>query len=137
MTSGLTLGIEDGLTMPQNVDCGIDDILQTAESRMKNESLDRDKAYLSLLHSGLVMLRNIAHSGHIDLCRIEAEHLHEIPTLVGDPNEGRHKYYLRETRGLYLQSLRELGAEEYLEHANIWYSEPWRVLASVVKSLAS
>jgi hypothetical protein len=100
---------------------------------MKNESLDRDKAYLNLLHCGLVMLRNIAHSGQIDLCRIEAEHLHEIPTLVGEPNERRHEYYLRGTRELYLQSLRELGAEEYLENANIWYSEPWQVLASVAK----
>ena len=79
---------------------------------MENESSDRDKAYLSLLHCGLVMLRNIAHSGQIDLCRIEAEHLHEIPTLVGEPNETRHEYYLRGTRGLYLQSLRELGAGE-------------------------
>ena len=109
------------------------DRLQTAETRMKNESLDRDKAYLILLHCGLVMLRNIAHSGQIDLCRIEAEHLHEIPTLVGEINEGPHEYYLRGTRGLYLQSLRELGAEEYLKNANIWYSEPWRVLESVAK----
>jgi len=100
---------------------------------MTNESLDRDKAYLTLLHCGLVTLRNIAHSGEIDFCRIEAEHLHEIPTLVGEPNERRHEYYLRGTRGLYLQSLRELGAGEYMENANIWYSEPWRVLASVAK----
>jgi hypothetical protein len=100
---------------------------------MKNESLDRDKAYLNLLHCGLVMLRNVTHSGQIDLCRIEAEHLHEIPTLVGEPNENRHEYYLRGTRGLYSQSLRELGVVEYLENANIWYSEPWRALALVAK----
>jgi hypothetical protein len=84
-----------------------------------------------LLHCGLVMLRNIAPSGQSDLCRIEAEHLHEIPTLVGEPNERRHEYYLRGTRGLYIQSLRELGADEYLANANIWYSEPWRVLESL------
>jgi hypothetical protein len=98
---------------------------------MTNESSDRDKSYLMLLHCGLVMLRNIAHLGHIDLCRIEAEHLHEIPTLVGESNEQRHEYYLRGTRGLYLQSLREMGADEYLANANIWYSEPWRVLESL------
>jgi hypothetical protein len=79
------------------------------------------------------MLRNIAHSDRIDLCRIEAEHLHEVPTLVGEPNERRHKYYIQGTRGLYLESLREIGATEYLENATIWYYEPWRVLASIAK----
>jgi hypothetical protein len=100
---------------------------------MNNEILDRDKAYLNLLHFGLVMIRNVTHSDRIDLCRIEAEHLHEIPTLVGEPNERRHVFYLQGTRGLYLQSLREIGATEYLENATIWYSGPWRVLESVAK----
>ncbi len=90
----------------------------------------RDRAYLDLLHHGLVLLRNFAHGGRVDLCRIEAEHLHEIPTLIGEANEHRHRYYLRGTRGLYLRSLRALGVAEYLEQVGIWYAEPWRVLAS-------
>jgi hypothetical protein len=100
---------------------------------MAEATLDRDKAYLSLLHHGLVMLRNIAHSDRIDLCRIEAEHLHEIPTLVGEPNERRHVFYIQGTREWYLQGLRQIGATEYLENATIWYSEPWRVLASIAR----
>jgi hypothetical protein len=95
------------------------------------EVLDpRDRAYLDLLHHGLVLLRNSAHCGRLDLCRIEAEHLHEIPTLIGETNEHRHLYYLRGTRGLYLQNLRELCAVEYLERMAVWYAEPWRVLAT-------
>src|SRR5262245_4431673 len=90
----------------------------------------RDRAYLDLLHYGLVLLRNFSYGGRVELWRIEAEHLHEVPTLIGEANEHRHLYYLRGTRGLYLQSLRELGAPEYLEQVAIWYSEPWRVLAS-------
>jgi hypothetical protein len=79
------------------------------------------------------MLRNIAHSDRIDLCRIEAQHLHSIPTLVGEPDERRHVSYILSTRWLYLRSLREIGATEYLEEATTWYSEPWRVLASIAK----
>jgi hypothetical protein len=90
----------------------------------------RDRAYLDLLHNGLVLLRNFAHGGRVKLCRVEAEHLHEIPTLIGEANEFRHEYYLRATRGLYLQQLRELGATEYLEQLAIWYTPAWRVLAS-------
>jgi hypothetical protein len=101
---------------------------------MENQRSDRDQAYLALLHSGLVMLRNVAHAGQIDLCHIEAEHLHEIPTLIGEGNEARHEYYLRGTRDLYLQSLKQLGAGEYLESANIWYFEPWRTLEAFAKA---
>lgn len=90
----------------------------------------RERAYLDLLDHGLVMVRNFAHGGQIDLCRIEADHLHNIPSLLGESNEHRHVYYIVKERGLYLQRLRELGAAEYLETVSSWYSEPWQVLAS-------
>jgi hypothetical protein len=89
----------------------------------------REQAYLDLLHRGLVLLRNFAHAGDVELCRIEADHLHNVPTLLHEGNEPRHVYYICEERGLYLQRLRELVATAYLEQSGIWYAEPWRVLA--------
>ena len=53
----------------------------------------------------------------------------QIPTLVGDANESHHVYYLRVTRRLYLQKLRELGDATYLDQVSIWYADPWQVLA--------
>lgn len=93
--------------------------------------MTREQAYLTVLHHGLVMVRNSAYGGQIDLCRIEADHLHNIPSLPGEINESRHLYYIEDERGLYLDRLRKLGATEYLEHAEIFYSEPWRVLAGI------
>jgi hypothetical protein len=89
----------------------------------------RLQAYLDLLHRGLVQLRNFAHGGNAELCRIEADHLHNIPSLLYEDNEHRHEYYIRGERGLYLQRLREVGAAEYLEQVGSLYSGPWRVLA--------
>ncbi len=89
----------------------------------------REQAYLDLLERGLVLLRNFAHFGDVDLCRIEADHLHNIPSLLHEGNERRHEYYIRGERGLYLQRLRERVAAVYLEQVAIWYSGPWRVLA--------
>lgn len=89
----------------------------------------RDRAYLDLLHHGLVLLRNFACGGRLEFAPIEAEHLHEVPTLIGEANERRHAYYLRDTRELYLQQLRVIGDAAYLEQVSIWYSGPWRVLA--------
>ena len=89
----------------------------------------RDRAYLNLLHYGLVLLRNASYGGRAELWRVEAEHLHEVPTLIGESNERRHEYYLRGTRRLYLQQLRELGDAAYVEQVAVWYTGPWRVLA--------
>ena len=41
----------------------------------------------------------------------------------------QHVYYLRVTRRLYLQQLRELGDAVYLQQVSIWYAGPWQVLA--------
>ncbi|HEY1186556.1 MAG TPA: hypothetical protein VGE74_02815 [Gemmata sp.] len=89
----------------------------------------REQAYLALLHHGLVRVRNLAASGQLDLCRIEADYLHNIPSLLHEDNERRHVYFIRGERGLYLQRLRELGATECLEQAGIWYSQAWLMLA--------
>jgi hypothetical protein len=90
----------------------------------------REQAYLDLLHRGSVMLRNFAHTGDVLLCRIEADHLHNIPTLLHEDNEHRHEYYVHGERGLFFQRLRHLGATEYLEQVRIWYTEPWQILAA-------
>lgn len=89
----------------------------------------RERAYLDILHRGLVMVRNFAHAGQTQLCAIEADHLHNIPTLLGESDERRHVFYVVQERGLYLERLQQLGANEYLEQVTIWYSEPWWVLA--------
>src|SRR5688572_20545003 len=75
----------------------------------------RSRAYLELLAWGLLAIRDDAYGGRIALCRIESDHLHNIPSLLEEPNEQRHLYYIVQERGLYLERLKELGATEYLE----------------------
>ena len=90
----------------------------------------REWAYLRLLHYGLVLLRGSAFGGKTELCRIESDHLHNVPNLLGESSEPLHVFYIVHERGLYLQRLRELGATEYLEQVAIWYTEAWQVLAA-------
>lgn len=91
----------------------------------------RERAYLDLLHEGLVAIRNLAYAGQTELCRIEADHLHNISTLLEETNEHRHVFYIAQERSLYLERLRQLGTTDYLEERFIWYDKPWQVLASV------
>lgn len=107
-------------------------ILPSEITRMGEVLTPRDRAYLDILHIGLVLSRNFARAGKTVVCPIEAEHLHGIPTLIGEENEHRHVYYLRGTRRLYLEQLRELGDASYLEEVCYCYSRPWRVLADAI-----
>lgn len=94
-------------------------------------TLSRQQAYLQILERGLVAVRNHAHGGMIALCEIEADHIHNLPSLLDEPNETRHEYYIVGERSLYLERLKKLGAAEYQETMKSWYAEPWTVLASI------
>ena len=96
---------------------------------MNGELSIRDQAYLNLLHWGLMMVRDSACGGQTDLCRIESDHIHNIPSLFGESNELRHVYYIEQERGLYLERLAAQGAAEYADDAKSRYAEFWRVLA--------
>lgn len=92
----------------------------------------REQAYLHLLKWGLLYLRDAAFDGRVDICQVESDHLHNIPTLLDETNEHRHVYYIECERGLYLERLRTLGAVEYLQMTTGRYGESWIALASVV-----
>jgi hypothetical protein len=89
----------------------------------------RRQAYLDLLTHGLAAIVNLAHRGQVELCLIEADHLHNIPSLVDETNEHRHRYYIEQERGAYLERLRMLSAREHLTSMAVWYGHPWQVLA--------
>ncbi len=109
--------------------------------------MTQDEAYLSILARGIVEIRNLLYGSsprpfthefdrvvlHGELAAIEAEHLHNIPTLIGEENKHRHAYYLDAERGLYEARLKELGepGEEYWAKMNQLYEEAWHVLATV------
>jgi hypothetical protein len=93
----------------------------------------RREAYLGLLEHGLVAIRRSARAGQLQLCVAEADHIHNIPSLLDETNEHRHRYYIREERGLYLQRLEELGEVEYHKAMAPWFTWAWRVLEEIAQ----
>jgi hypothetical protein len=91
----------------------------------------RQLAYTELLEFGLLAIRNLANAGRIELCEIEADHLHNVPSLIDEANEYRHRHYILSERAWYLDRLKRLGADEYLKSRERHYSYPWSVLASL------
>ncbi len=87
---------------------------------------ERDQIYIEILRFGLISLRNHTLSGDFDYCAIEAEHLHEIPTLLGLTNESSHEYYLRGHRGIYLKRVDQ--TKDSISFVLNRYRELWPLL---------
>jgi hypothetical protein len=64
---------------------------------------ERDAIYLQILHHGLLRIRDAAALGHLQYCVIESEHLHNVPSLIGETNKERHLYYFCQERASYLE----------------------------------
>ncbi len=84
---------------------------------------ERDEIYVQILHLGLLALRNAAQSGNASHCAIEAVHLQNLPSLIGETNEHRHAHYLNSERVVYLEhanrSVPEIGTV-LSRYAGLW-----------------
>ena len=67
--------------------------------------------YRNLLSYGLIQLRDAAHEKRIEVCQIQAEHLHNIPSLLEEKNIERHLYYFEKERTFFLEKFRPLKTE--------------------------
>ena len=97
---------------------------------MKPEEINcRKEAYQRILSLGLVAIRDRVRTlPSVKVVEIEADHLHNIPSLIEEPNERRHIYYALKERDLYLQRIREFADKDYLDQVVSHYQGPWEVL---------
>ena len=66
---------------------------------------ERDHIYIEILKYGLHRIRECSELGLVTYCAVESEHLHNLPSLIGEKNEHRHAYYFQQERALYLERL--------------------------------
>ena len=84
---------------------------------------ERDAIYIQILHHGLLRIRDSAALGYLQYCEVESEHLHNIPSLIGETNEKRHEYYFDKERAHYLERLdRSIPSMDYTLRR---YDELW------------
>jgi hypothetical protein len=65
----------------------------------------RDEIYIDILHAGLLFIRAAGWSNNVRICEIEADHLHNIPSLIGEKNDLRHRYYFDVERMSYIERI--------------------------------
>ena len=91
--------------------------------------MTRSEAYKHILAMGLLALRDRAPLFNSSrLVEIEAEHLHNIPSLIDEDNLQRHLYYFNKERPAYIASLQELATPEYSDNVLRMYLASWEAL---------
>ena len=94
------------------------------------ESLDA--LYWNILKSGLISTCAAAGEGDLSRCRAEAEHIHNIPSLIGEQNVARHLYYATQEREAYIQWLLSTNRKELREHALLVFGSEWQQMDAVL-----
>lgn len=93
---------------------------------------DRDRVYLQILSFGLLCIREAAIVGNLQQVAAESDHLHNIPSLIGESNLLRHAYYLDHERMLYLDRIdRSVPGVDFTIRR---YTELWQELQELPPS---
>ena len=100
---------------------------------------ERDEAYVRILTWGLLQIRSTGFihmraagvSNNAEYFAVEADHLHNIPSLIEEPNEHRHAYYLEAEVAGYLEHVdRSIdGVESTIQ----FYEQHWETLRRLLK----
>lgn len=97
----------------------------------------RNDAYREILHWGLLAIRDwAAHHGNAKLAELEADHIHNLPSLIDEANEARHLCYIGQELQFYRERLDKLAHPKYREFVLAQYLQPWKVLADIAEQEA-
>lgn len=90
-----------------------------------------ESAYIEILTAGLEAVRAAAELGDLDRCRVESEHLHNIPSLLRSENEQRHLNYLATERTAYIEWVLAKKRPDLLAFVDMAYRPHWKTLEHV------
>ena len=94
-----------------------------------------DFFYSHLLSVGFVVLRQAIDSDDPEWVNAELELLHNIPSLLGEENIKRHRYFWLEERSHYIQWVSDAGSESAKSRMQTFYEPIWDEMKSTVLAL--
>ena len=96
-----------------------------------------DLLYARLLQVGFVVMRQAAESKNRDWLDAELEMLHNVPSLIGESNIERHRYFWFKERMHYIEWISATGREWAKSRMMTYYRPIWDEMESVVTLLWS
>jgi hypothetical protein len=93
--------------------------------------------YSRLLGFGLLSVREAVRCGDLEWAEAEVELLHNIPSLVEEPNAERHRYFWFSEREAYIECVNSSGREAAERNVRIFYQPVWDEMEPVLLELLS
>lgn len=94
-----------------------------------------DKLYANLLAVGFVVMRQAAESNDRDWLDAEFELLHNVPSLIGESNVERHRYFWSKERTHHIEWASAPGREEAKSRMLTYYKPIWDEMEPLVAQL--
>lgn len=85
-----------------------------------------DALYRQLLMVGFVVLRQALDANDREWAEAELELLHNVPSLLNDPNIERHRYFWFTERERYIAWLSVAGHEKARSRMRTYYEPLWQ-----------
>jgi hypothetical protein len=92
--------------------------------------------YVGLLQVGFIVLRQAVWSNDPEWAQIEVQHLHNIPSLINEPNVARHRYFWFQEREQYIQWATKKGGDPR-SRMMTYYEPVWREMEPVMQEFFS
>ena len=88
--------------------------------------------YVRLLGAGFVVLRQAVDASDLEWAAKEIELLHNVPSLLNEPNLERHRYFWFAERRHYLDWLSLPGQERPRSRMKIYYEPIWQEMEPIL-----
>jgi hypothetical protein len=91
-----------------------------------------DELYIRLLHLGLLVLREAIAARDLDWANAEVDLLHNVPSLIGETNTARHKYFCLQERTQHIEWVSAPGREYQRSRMRTYYEPIWSEMEMLV-----
>ena len=98
---------------------------------------DLDLLYGQFLHAGFAVLRMALNSKNWEWIDAEYEILHNVPSLIGEDNLERHKYFWFGERTLHMNWASAPGREEAHRRMLAYYKPIWDKMEPLIMKFVS
>lgn len=94
-----------------------------------------DRLYVQLLEVGFLVIRQAVESTDQEWIGAELELLHNVPSLIGETNVERHKYFWLQERAHHVQWASAPGREQARSRMLTYYKPVWDEMGPLVAGL--
>lgn len=101
-------------------------------------TVDRlNEFYARLLHFGLLALREAIALKDLEWAKVETVFLHNIPSLIDEPNVHRHRCFWETEREIYIEWVEGCGREHIQSRLRTYYEPVWREMEPILREMFS